>query len=159
MKFYKSLGLLAATAGLMLTSCGDGTTSNADIVKTAANADALIVTSSGTSFNHNRLNQLSYGTALFLANSMGADAKVKGEDGNITTSYVITKVTWEVSGDGAASWAHKENFDDTTNDYQYWKGTYPAAGKSAVTVTFTGTVSYGGASTKVSYNFSMTPKA
>ncbi len=143
----------------MLTSCGDGTSSDTDIVNAAANADALIVTSSGTSFNHNRLNQLSYGTALFLANSMGADAKVKDKDGNITTSYVLTKVTWEVSGDGAKSWSHNDNFDDTENDYQYWRGTYPAAGSSAVSVTFTGTVSYGGASTKVSYNFSMSPKA
>ncbi len=159
MKFYKSLGLFAAAAGMLMSGCGgNGVTSDKVIVKEAANADALIVNTSGSSFDHNRTNKLSYGTSLFLANSMSASAKVKDESGNIVSSYVLTKVTWAVSGAGASSWSHNEMFDDTTNDYQSWKGKYPAAGEEAVLVTFTATVTYGKASAKVSYNFSMTPK-
>ncbi len=159
MKFYKSLGLLAVTAGLLLSGCGDGVTSDKDIVKEAANADALVVNAKGVSFDHKRPNQLSYNTTLNLANSMSASAKIKDKDGNIVNSFVLTKVTWTVSGDGASLWKHNSMFDDTKNDYQNWSATYPKAGEDAVDVAFTATVSYGSASTTVTYNFSMQPKA
>lgn len=148
MKFYKTLGLLALSAGMLLTGCGEA---DQAIVDKAAGNDALIVTSSGTSFNHNRENPLAYKTALNLANSMAVSADNK--DG-----YVLTKVSWAITGDGASLWKHNANFDDETNDYQYWTATYPTDG-NPVKVTFTATVSYGSAEATVVYNFSMASKS
>ncbi len=158
MKFYKAFGLLAATAGLLLTGCGDGTTSDKEIVKEAADTDALIISGSGTSFSSKRVNELPYKRALYLANSMSASAKVKDSSGNVISDYVLTSVTWKISGDGASLWKHNSVFDDETNDYQYWTATYPESGDK-VAVTFTATITYGKASAQVDYKFLMTPKA
>lgn len=148
MKFHKTLGLLAITAGMLLTGCGEG---DMAIVEQAAKSDALIVSASGKTYNHNRENTLEYNTKLNLANSNAVSADNK-------EGYVLTKVTWAITGDGASLWKHNANFDDTTNDYQYWMATYPTDG-TAVKVTFTATVSYGSAETSVVYNFLMASKA
>lgn len=162
MKFYKSLGLLAAAAGLLMTGCGssNGVSSDKDIVKAAAKTDALIVSSSGTSYSSGRVNELAANKlALNLANTMGTEARVKDEtSGQIVSGFVLTTVTWVVSGPGAGQWKHNAPFDDKVNDYQYWQGKAYESGEK-VKVTFTATITYGKASTTVDYNFLMCPKA
>lgn len=148
MKFHRTLGLLAITAGMLLTGCGEG---DMAIVEQAAKSNALIVPSSEITHNKNDEYTLEYNTKLNLANSYAVSANNK-------EGYVLTKVTWEITGDGASLWKHNANFDDTVNDRQYWMATYPTDG-TAVKVTFTATVSYGSAETSVVYNFLMASKA
>lgn len=161
MKFYKSLGLLAAAAGLLMTGCGasDGPTSDKAIVKAAASTDALIVSGSGTSYASGRTNELAYNKfALNLANTMGAEAKVVDPTtGSLKNDFVLTTVTWTLSGEGASKWKHNSAFDDKANDYQYWDA-QAFEGTEKVKVTFTATITYGKASTKVNYDFLMCPK-
>lgn len=156
MKIWNKAFLLAASA-LMLAGCGSSTTSDKDVVDAVAKNDALVVNGAGGSYTAARDNDLSYGTALYLAKSWAVDAKVE-ENKEIVNKTVTATITWAISGEGAERWKFNTAFDPDQY-HAYVKGTYPASGESAVKVTFTGTIVYGSATKDIVYNFTMLPKA